>query len=241
MADRLDYQVRDGIGVISMDDGKANAIGGDWLNAFARVLEESRADDTTALVITGRAGFFSGGLDLKELPTLPSDQLRSVTDAFVAAMRDVFLFPKPVIAASTGHAIAGGMMLYLAADVRFALDAGAGRYGLNEAITGIPLLGGTVGICEYGIPPQHHTEFILHGRLVDARTTFERGITDRLCGAGALLDAALAHALSLRDLVLPVYAINKRILRGPVFANAVEVAASMSDAVPLRNPFPSLD
>jgi enoyl-CoA hydratase/carnithine racemase len=130
----MNYQQKDGLGRLTLDDGKANAMQLDWCNQLNQVLDEVERDNCHALVIEGRPGFFSGGLDLKVLPLLPPDELRKTTEHFVNTMRRLFLFPKPVIGASAG-------------------------------------------LCQYAIPQPHHTELILHGRILTAHQTHTRGIT----------------------------------------------------------------
>jgi enoyl-CoA hydratase len=243
VGERASYERSGALGRLRLDDGGANAMQDAWLTEIGALLDEAEADESHALIVTGRPGFFSAGLDLKVLPRLPADELRSTTDRFVATMRRFFLFPKPVVAASAGHAIAGGLMLYLAADVRLALREERSRYGLNEAITGIPLLGGTAGICQYSIPRQHHTELILHGRMLSAEQTFECGVTHALAEDPPALEAlAITRANALSDVELAAYRVNKLILRQRAFEQAVEAADALaSEWQPRNNPFASLE
>lgn len=237
----MSYQQKDGLGRLTLDDGKANAMQLAWCDELNQVLDQVERDPCHALVIEGRPGFFSAGLDLKVLPVLPPDELRKTTERFVDTMRRVFLFPKPVIAASAGHAIAGGMMLYLAADIRLAWDDETSTYGLNEATTGIPLLGGTAGLCQYSIPQAHHTEMILHGRILCARETHARGITHELAETPAqLIEFACRRARALENIDLNAYRINKLILRKRAFETAVQVAEELASEVPTHNVFEKL-
>ena len=236
--EKIHYSVDEDVALVHLDDGKANAMQIAWCEEMNAALDRVEKEPVRAVVVHGRDRFFSGGLDLKVLPALPPLALRQTTDQFMATMKRLFLFPKPVVAAAAGHAIAGGMMLYLAADMRLALDDEDALFGLNEATTGIPLLGGTAGICQYAIPPRHHNELILHGRMLDAATTRARGITDELVGdAAELLPRAMARARELSDLDLATYAINKRILREPAWNEAVRAAAGLADEVPTENLF----
>ncbi len=230
---------RPGIAAIRLDDGRANAMQGEWLFEFNEALDEvESASEIHSLVLHGREDFFSGGLDLKVLPDLTPDALQAVTGQFAKTMRRVFLFPKPVVAAASGHAIAGGMMLFLAADIRLAQRGSTARFGLNEAVTGIPLLGGTAGLSQATIPREFHTEMILHGRLVGAEGLFERRIVHELVDEPApLLDRAIERALELSDVDLPAYAMNKWLVRGPTWDAAVEASALLSEAAPSENLF----
>ena len=239
MSERVHYEPgTDGVGSIVLDDGRANAIQAPFLRELNEALDRAEADPAHAVVLSGRDDFFSGGLDLKVLPDLDPEALAEVSGAFAETMRRLFLFPKPVVAASAGHAIAGGMMLYLAADVRLAVDRPEPRYGLNEATTGIPLLAGTAGLCKGTIPPEHHTELILHGRLVDAAGTKARGITHELVArAEDLLPRAHTRAAELADLDLPAYRLNKRIVREPHWDEAAGSAAALAAEAPAGNVF----
>jgi len=242
MSERVHYSTRSGgsgaVAQVRLDDGKANAMQQAFLLELNDALDRAEADPVHAVVVCGRDAFFSGGLDLKLLPDLPPDALRETMTLFTETMRRVFLFPKPIVAAASGHAVAGGMMLYLAADIRVALDSADARFGLNEATTGIPLLAGTAGICQYGIPQSHHTELILHGRMIDAAQTHARGIThDLVEQSDELLPRAFARAEALSGVDPHAYRVNKRILREAHWRDAVATAEALMDLAPTDNVF----
>ena len=240
MAEPIDYESRQGVGWLHMDDGRVNAMQAEWFDAMHAALDKAEQDEIHAVVISGREDVFSAGLDLKLLPRLPMDEIRLVTDRFVETLRRIFLFPKPVIAAARGHAVAGGMMLMLAADIRLAAAGTGARYGLNEATTGVPLAGGTLGICRYGIPTVHHTELLLHGRLIDAEDCLARGVFHEVVPREQLLERAEARAGDLADLVLDVYRVHKHLLRSGAFEQALKDAAAVRDQLPTRNVFSGL-
>ncbi len=238
MGDVTTYTTRDGFGTIRLDDGKANAMQIAWCRSMNDKLDAAENDETTSLIVMGRPGFYSAGLDLKLLPTLEGRELRETTDLFMETMKRLFLFPKPVIAASEGHAIAGGMMLFLAADYRVALDDERFRYGLNEAVTGVPLLGGTAGICQYAIPKVHHNEMVLHGRMLSGRACHERQVVHALGGTPEEVEAlAVERAIELRDVHLGAYKTNKLILRRDAFEEGVRIARTLMSEAPKGNVF----
>jgi len=222
-----------------MDDGKVNAIDAEWCAELGAALDRIEGDPSaTAVVLCGRPGCFSAGLDRKRLPTLSAPDLRATTQAFVAGMERVFLFPKPVVAASQGHALAGGLMLLLAADLRIGLDDDGSRYGLPEVTQGIPVIGPTAAICAAGIPPAHHAELLLHGRRLSAREAFERGLLHELADdADALERRALERARGLRELDPAAYRATKRALRSPLLDAARAAATTVSGDLPNGNPF----
>jgi enoyl-CoA hydratase len=236
---RIACATNDGVAVVRLDDGKVNAIDAEWCAELGSVLDRIERDArASSVVLFGRAGCFCAGLDRKRLPTLSPQDLRAATGAFVAAMERVFLFPKPVFAASAGHALAGGLMLYLAADLRLALDDATSRYGLPEVTQGIPVIGPTAAICAAGIPAAHHAELLLHGRRLSAREAFERSLVHELVAdADALERRALESARELRGLDPAAYRASKRALRGPLLEASRSAAATVAADLPTGNPF----
>jgi enoyl-CoA hydratase len=134
----VSYESTGSLGIVQLDDGKANAMRTDWFAALHEALDAAEAASVKAVLLRGRPGIFSGGLDLKFLPTLDASSLPGFTRAFAEAMLRVWTFPVPTIAEITGHAIAGGCVLASACDRRLGL-AGAFRYQMNEHWIGIDL------------------------------------------------------------------------------------------------------
>jgi len=120
--EKIFYSIENEVAQIIMDDGKANAMNWEFFKEMGKGMDKAEDDRAKVLVITGRPGFFSGGLDLKLLPTLSHSELIKFSTTFARTMLRVFSFPIPTIAAATGHAIAGGAMLTFACDRRFSLD-----------------------------------------------------------------------------------------------------------------------
>lgn len=229
------------VAILRLDDGKANAMQMAFFDELRAALDQAEGDDVHSVILAGRPGFFSAGLDLKVLPTLSAADLRSTLDGLEDTMKRVFLFPKPVIAAASGHAIAGGMMLYLAADLRLAVDLDEALFGLNEAVTGLRIQGGLAALCQHAIPPEFHTELMLQGHMMNPAETERRRIThQRVPQSGDLLAQALARAQGLSELDLPAYAANKNMLREPAWQAAVAYADALPDLLGDHNPFAEL-
>ena len=64
----MQYQTREGVALLQIDDGKANAIQPRWCDEMNRALDRTEAEDVSALIISGRTGFLSAGLDLELSP-----------------------------------------------------------------------------------------------------------------------------------------------------------------------------
>ena len=109
MIERTDH---DGITTLRLAHGKASALDIELVEGFARVLaevtSEVTASDTRAVILTGTGSIFSAGVDLFRLV----EGGREYADRFVPALSrmllELFAFPKPLIVAVNGHAIAGG-------------------------------------------------------------------------------------------------------------------------------------
>src|SRR3990167_3994496 len=95
----ISTELSDGIAVVRFDDGKANALNQTSLTALNAALDE--AQTARAIVLTGRPGVFSAGLDLKTLPTMNAADLQAVLQLFGDTMLRLFTLRQPVVAACT--------------------------------------------------------------------------------------------------------------------------------------------
>src|SRR5438105_13642725 len=121
---------RDGaVAVISIDDGKANALSPDVLSALSEAFDKAEADGASAVLLQGRPGRFSAGFDLS-IMTSGVEPMRALVTQGAELLLRVFTYPVPVVAACTGHALAAGALLLLVSDVRVGAE-GEFKIGLN--------------------------------------------------------------------------------------------------------------
>ena len=138
----LDYISETGYAIIRMDDRKANTMTTRWLNRFNRILDTILEEQHHAVVICGREGIFSAGLDTKWLANLTNSDLDELKSLFAQTMTRIYHFPIPTISVISGHAIGGGCMLALACDKRIGIatsQKGEHRLHMNEIQLGIPV------------------------------------------------------------------------------------------------------
>ncbi len=210
MSAAIRYERQDQIARLTLDDGKVNAMSMPFFQALNAALDQAESDRAGAVVITGRAGIFSAGLNLKVLPTLSSADFQATMLAFGRTMLRVFTFPIPTVAAVSGHAIAGGAMLMFACDLRYVAE-GPFRIHLNEVAIGLALPSWAIALAHSAVPPRWHTEAILHARLYSPDDALERGIIDQVVRpADRLLEAAQAAATPLAAFDPVAYATSKR-------------------------------
>ncbi|MBI3928779.1 MAG: crotonase/enoyl-CoA hydratase family protein [Armatimonadetes bacterium] len=174
------FEVRDDIGWIVMDDGKANAIHPKLLESLESRLEESLQAGVRAVVLSGRPGFFSAGLDRKLLPAMPDAELYAALAAFFHLTKRLLGFPLPVVAAVTGHAVAAGSVILLACDAAVACR-GDYRIGLNETTLGIPLPPFLVEMARLKLRPRNLMGALAGGELYSVEEALDVGFLDGVC------------------------------------------------------------
>ena len=222
-----------GITVMQMQHGKANALDIELCDGLAARFEACRDIDTRAIVLTGRGAMFSAGVDLLRLSDGGASYVLRFLPALHRLYHTVFFFPKPVVAAINGHAIAGGCVLQACADKRIA-TAGAGRIGVTELLVGVPFPPLAFEIMRFASPPRYLADGMFSGATYPPDVALSRGLIDELAdGPAALFDRAVAAAETLAALSPQAFALTKQQLRQPV-ADAMErhgqrVAAASED------------
>jgi enoyl-CoA hydratase/carnithine racemase len=160
----------------------ANALSPELISALTRSVEAAQQDGARALVLSGRPGMFSAGLDIPLLLTLNRSDIAVLWRDFYELLHILSASPVPIVAAITGHAPAGGTVLTLFCDWRIAAE-GNWKIGLNEVQVGLQL------------PP---VIYLALRRLVGSRQA------ERLAVRGLLLTPAEAVAVGLVDELVAV-------------------------------------
>ncbi|GIW71015.1 MAG: enoyl-CoA hydratase [Planctomycetota bacterium] len=204
----------DGLALLRMDDGKVNAINEALLEGLERALARAEAEQARALVLQGRPGCFSAGLDLKRLPQLQPGPLHEVLGRFARLLGTLLASPRPVVMLSTGHALAGGAVLLLCADRRLGVDLDY-QYGLREVPMGIPMPEAVLELARLWIPPPLWMEAIIHGATYLTPQAVRAGLLDAVVPPEEAEAAAHQAARELAALPNPAYVESKRRLRAP--------------------------
>lgn len=201
----------DGIATLTIDRPPANAMSLELLDEIVSGLRAVQQDPPAALVLTGREGFFSAGVDLKAVPGYGADEQRRGVEGINEMALAAYSLPCPVVAAVTGHAIAGGLVLALCADLRVA--ARGGRYGLTEVKVGVPYPQAAIGVVRAELPPGTVRFLALGNALVDAEECVRLGVFDEALEPLEVLPRALELASTLASFPAESYALTKRELR----------------------------
>lgn len=227
--DRITISRVDGLAVVTMDDGKANAMDLEFFHELDTAFDE--VAESRAVVLRGRDGMFSAGLNTKIMAQLDTDAMTELLIAFGRTMLRIWGEPRPVVAAATGHALAGGTILAMSCDHAVAA-AGDFRWGLTETTIGFPMPDWILRIARGNVRVDRLDDLVLPGRMVDAAEAVEVGFADEVLPAMEVVDAAHVRAGGLAELPREAYAYTKWQLRGAAIEAAradleSDVAAAM--------------
>jgi len=207
----------DGVGVVRMKHGAANAMNTDFFDAFDRAIDEVESSPARALLLIGSGRFFSAGLALPEVVDLDDDELRAFMRRFADTMLRLFALPLPAVAAVNGHAIAGGCILALLCDERVMVDGAdaTAKIGLNEVQLGLGLPQFAIESVRLRVPAAHWRDVLRTGTLFVPPHALDRELVDELAPAGELEGRAMDRAIELASLPPAASANIKTGLRRP--------------------------
>ncbi|RYE86223.1 MAG: crotonase/enoyl-CoA hydratase family protein, partial [Myxococcales bacterium] len=132
----VNYTMEGTVAVITMDDGKANALSYTMMDEVEAAMARAERE-ASAVVLAGRPGRFSGGFDLREMMA-GIDQAKRIVTRGGEFLLGLYALPIPLVVACTGHALAGGVLTVLTGDVRIGVH-GPFKLGLNEVQIGLPM------------------------------------------------------------------------------------------------------
>jgi enoyl-CoA hydratase len=221
------YSLAEGVALVALDDGKANALSPAMQAEIHAALDRAAGDPAGALVLAGRAGRFSGGFDLKVMGTAGAEAAAMVRGGFELAER-LLTFPKPVVIACTGHAVAMGAFLLLAADWRVG-TAGPYKIAANEVAIGLIMPRGAVELARQRLTPAHLHRSLLLAEEYAPEGAVAAGYLDELAPEGEVEAAARRAAARLAALSRPAFHATRERTRGPALA-ALRAAIEADDA-----------
>jgi enoyl-CoA hydratase len=233
MSDELvRYETSDDVATLTMDDGKANALSPAMIEALQDAL--SRAEkEAKAVVLVGRPGRFCAGFDLKIMMSGPEPAKKLVSDGADLLMR-MYAFPKPLVIACTGHAIAGGALILLVGDTRICAE-GEFKLGLNEVSIGMTLPVLAQELARDRLDPRHLVQATVQSTIYAPQDAAAAGFVDRVAPPESLLEQAHSEAKRLSALPEQAYAATKARLRRKTIGHIREtLEADMAEiAAPL--------
>jgi enoyl-CoA hydratase len=215
MSENLRYATEGDVAVLTMDDGKANALSHEMIEALRKALDRAESD-AGAIALLGREGRFCGGFDLATMRSGP-DAVRALVTAGAELLLRIYEFPRPTVIGAGGHALAAGALLLLSADTRI-VARGDFKIGLNEVAIGLPLPDFGIELARDRLSKRHFTAAVIQAQLYDGQGAVDAGYADRAVAPGAVKEEAIAIAQALTGLSRGAYADTKRRSRAAVVA-----------------------
>lgn len=213
MTDIVFCQEQDSFTLITLDDGKANAVSPLLVEGLNRALDQAEKIGKP-VVLTGRAGRFSAGFDLSVMGQGGLAMAKLVGGGARLSHR-LLGFPLPVVVACTGHALAMGAFLLLSADYRIGAE-GAFRIGLNEVAIGMTMPHFGVEIARYRMAPVYFGRAVINAEVFDPQGAVVAGYLDRAVAPEHVLAEAAAVATGLGALNLSAHHATKLRVRQPL-------------------------
>ena len=212
MTDIATYELIDNTAVVTMDDGKANAFSPAMSQSVDALLDRAESE-AQAVVLTGRAGVFSGGFDLRVIRSGDAAAATQMRTAGTRLMMRLYGLPMPLVIAASGHAVALGAFCLLTADHRIG-TAGDFRIGLNETSIGMSLPPFALMLARERLSKRFLTRAAISATMFSPDEAQAAGFLDDVVSAEALKESALEVAVSLQTLDRSAFAAVKQGLRG---------------------------
>ena len=206
---------RGAIEVVRLAHGKVSALDIELSDGLTSALQTLATGPAMAVVLTGTGSTFSAGVDLFRVLNGGSDYLRR----FLPAMETLFLtllkFPKPLVAAINGHAIAGGCIMAAASDVRL-MTEGSARIGIPELIVGVPFPVLPFEIMRARVSSAHFRELVMTGKTLTPVEALALGLVDDVVSSDQLLERAVSAAAQLAQIPAVSFTLTKKAFAAPI-------------------------
>ncbi len=215
MSELLSYSENNGVATIALDDGKANVLSTEMIRQINQAFDNAEAAGAI-VVLTGRAGMFSGGFNLKEMQAGPK-QAMTLTSLGSKLARRILAFPRPVIMVATGHTIAMGAFLALACDYRM-IAKGDYKIGLNETQIGMTMHNFGIELARYRLPSHYFNRCVMNAEIFDPDGAVQAGFFDRTVAVDQIAEAGAMAASQFGQLSAAAFRNTKLRARRAIFA-----------------------
>lgn len=185
--------------ILKLNRGKANPINGELVSEIRKQIARITEDDgTRGVILTGNTdGFFSVGLDLKELYYYDETQIGEFFENWEAMVMELIKFPKPIIAAINGYSPAGGCVLAVTCDYRMMAKGEKFTIGLNEVMAGIVVPEYIFQMYSFWIGKRQAYHNLLRGKLLKVEEALDCNLIDEVHEMEDLLAKAEAEMKKL--------------------------------------------
>jgi 3,2-trans-enoyl-CoA isomerase len=218
----VDVHTDETIATVTLNRGKVNALNEAVVDQLQVTFQELEANEAVrAAILTGQGSFFSFGFDIPEFLSYAKDDFIRYLTKFSGLYTYLFRFPKPLVMAINGHAIAGGCMLAMAGDSRL-MVLGKAKISLNEITFGSSLFAGSVAMLKFWVGSRIAQEIAYSGRMYQAEDAKKLGLVDEISTADGLIEDAKAKVRDLASRDPAAFTSIKKLLREPIAAQMID-------------------
>ncbi len=219
----LNYELQDKVAVVTMDDGKANALSVAMIDQLLEALVRAEGE-ASAIALAGRDGRFCAGFDLRVMMSGP-DNAKALLRRGSELLMKLYGAAIPLVIACTGHALAGGALVVLTGDYRVGA-AGEFRIGLNEVQIGLPVPVLAMELARDRLSKRALTHATLNAQIYNPDEAMSAGYLDALVPPAEVIARAKTEAARLGAYSKAAFKATKQRLRGATIAH---VLATMDD------------
>lgn len=213
----IEREIHGDVAVLRLAHGKVNALDIELCEALAAALSDASEGPARALVLTGKGRAFSAGVDLRRLAEGGAPYAGRFLPALDKMFRAVLDFPRPLVAAVNGHAIAGGCIIAAGCD-HVLLARGGARMGVTELAVGVAFPALPLAMMAARVPPNHLRTLVYGAETYPVEEALGLGLADALCEPEALLPRAIERAAQRARIPAAAYALSRRAFAEPIYA-----------------------
>lgn len=186
----IQVTIRDKAAIIALNRGRSNAINTEMVNELKNIIRSIEQDDNIGgVILTGKEGFFTAGLDLIELYDYDEAAMRNFWFSFFELVKTLTSFKKPLIGAISGHSPAGGCVMAICCDYRVMAE---GKYiiGLNEVPVGLIVPDSIFELYSFWIGKAKAYQNLMEGKLMSVEEAKAIGLVDATADIAVLMTVA---------------------------------------------------
>ncbi len=177
----VEVNINDKIATITMNRPKVNALNETFVNELRTTFFSLEKNDfVSTIILTGKGSFFSFGFDVPGFMDYPKSSFEQYVTKYSELVKTIFIYPKPVIAAIAGHAVAGGCVLAMACDQRVMIS-GKAKIALNEMTFGSSLFSCVTETLKYSVGLKIAEQIVYSGKMHSAEEAHSIGMVNTVC------------------------------------------------------------
>jgi len=216
--------------ILRIEHGKVNALDLELVEALAGEIAATARAAAGAIVLTGTGGTFSAGVDLFRVLDGGGEYIRRFLPRLEQLFRDLFLHPRPVVAAVNGHAIAGGCLLACACDRRL-IAAGGARVGVPELRVGVPFPATAFEVLRFATGDRDLERVAYTGTTFAPDEAKTHGLVDEVVPVTELLERAVHVAGEMAAIPADAFRLAKQQARAPALERCGKLGPDFSARV----------